>query len=177
VSRWRKTFAFAIAFAILGAIFHSVGHGSASTTGLVLIGFVSAILAVPAAQLTFSARSIPVLFGALFGAQLVLHVVLAGVGHGEAGTAMAGNSVIPGLHMTAMHAIAALISTAILYFADSLSAAWSRFFASVIGARVYPIEPVASGKVIGFAEPVHRLRNCVNDSVYSRGPPLASVTH
>lgn len=176
MSRWHRTFAFAIAFAILGALFHSFGHGTASIPGLLLILFVSTILAVPAAHLTISVRSLPVLFGALLGGQLVLHVILAGVGHGESAVSMAGNSVVPGVHMTAMHAVAAVISTAVLSFADSLSAAWTRFLASVIGARVPVIEPIAAGNVIGFAEPVHRLLDSVNGHVFSRGPPLASVT-
>ena len=177
VSKWRKTFAFATAFAILGALFHSFGHGTASIPGLLLILFVSAVLAIPAARLTVSRRSLPVVFGALFGGQLLLHVIMAGVGHGDSGASVAGNSVIPGLHMTTMHAGAAVISAGIIYFADSIAVAWSRFLASVIGVRVPVSAPVATRVVTEFAEPQRRLFDYVNGNVFSRGPPLASVIH
>lgn len=177
MSKWRKTLAFATVFAILGALFHSLAHGSVSISGLVVIACLSGVLAIPAAQLKISARSLPALIVALFGGQLMIHVLLAVVGHGNSMNAVTDGQLIPGLFMTLMHAIAAIIAAGALYFAEGISTAWARFLASVVGVAVSPIQPVSDRSTSIFAEPCCPVLNVLQRNVLSRGPPLASLAH
>ncbi len=172
VTTRRKTWAFAAVFALLGTLFHVLAHGAVAPWGLGILGVLSVALAVPAARITITPRSLPVVFLALFAGQLVLHVVLAGVGHGGSTT----TSVVPTGHMASSHALAALLAAGVLYFADTLAAAWSRFLASVIGSNHLAPTPIPARAGAVFAETVLVSYQCDSGHVWSRGPPLASAT-
>ena len=170
-----RSVAFAFVFLTLGLIFHTLADGSISALGIILVAVLAVAFALPAARLKMVPRRLPAVFGAVFGAQLVLHVILSVTPH--AGGHMS-HSLVPSALMSAAHGMAALVATVVLYFADSLAAAWSRFTASFVGERrvSLPYLNILETDVqYEHVNPIHfRL---LSGKILSRGPPLSTCVY
>lgn len=164
---------FASAFTFLGLAFHSAAAGSVSLGGLLSVGLISLILAVPSSRIKITVKGLPLLIGALFAGQLLMHMMLSLTSHGSpVGT----HSLIPSMQMTTMHVLAALISGAIVFYAGTIAQAWSRFLASIIGVDLVLVH-VERDSVTGPMSPVHRSFSFFNSNeMFTRGPPAFSVS-
>ena len=170
-----KVLALASTFAILGVTFHSAASGSVNPGGLLCIGVFALILAVPSARIKFKPRGAPLLFAALFGGQLLMHILMTVTSHAGQGSDISTHSILPNVTMTLAHMLAALISTGIVFYAGTLAQAWSRFLASLIGVDLV-VAPIASDSVIGSSRPITRSFSFINSSeMVTRGPPTSPV--
>ena len=170
-----RSLSFAFVFLLLGLVFHTLADGSISAVGSILVAGLAVAFALPAARLKMIPRRLPAIFGAVFAAQLLMHVILSVAPHAGGHTS---HSLVPGALMTAAHGVAALVATAALYFADSLAAAWARFTASVLGERKIslPYQNILETDVqYEFVNPIHfRL---LSGKMFSRGPPLSTCIY
>lgn len=163
----------ASAFTFLGLAFHSAAEGSVSLGGAFSVGVIAAIAAVPSSRIKIAAKGLPLLIGALFVGQLLMHMMLSLTSHGsQVGT----HSLIPSMQMTAMHVLAALISGAVVFYAGTIAQAWSRFLASIIGVGLVLVH-VERDSVTCPISPVHRSFSFFNSNeMFTRGPPVSSVS-
>lgn len=168
-----KVLGFTSAFTVLGLAFHGAAEGSVSWGGLFSVGLIALIVAVPSSRIKITIKGLPLLFGALFAGQLLMHMLLSLTTHGaQPGT----HSLIPTMHMTAMHLLAALISGAIVFYAGTIAQAWSRFLSSIIGVD-FVVVAVDRDVVTAPTGLVTRSITFFNsDEMFTRGPPASSVS-
>lgn len=175
MSQGGKMLGFASAFTVLGLAFHAAAEGSVGWGGLLSVGLIACIAAVPSAQIKITTRGLPALVGALFAGQLLMHMMLALTSHGSR-FADSTHMLIPSISMIAMHMLAAFLSAGIVFYAGTIAQAWSRFLSSLIGAEfvLAHVDREQVNSSTGLVNVFHSFFN--SNEMFTRGPPASSVS-
>lgn len=136
-----------------------------ATGGLVLLG------------IAMSGRpwTLPSLLTVLVGAQLVLHVLLAGAAHEHPMAGMSHDGLAPGIAMTSAHLVAAVLAALVLRRGER----WCRGLVELIGRPVRAVQ-VAGLPLLRFRQlplrpcPPGPMTQHLATSLSRRGPPALS---